>query len=165
MSVCLCVYALLFEPFDMTYEIQSKTSVCLSIIMERSRSKSCAQQSGAFNYAYNEEVLKISCFSIIRHMTDKPQNISPRVKCPLRTERLRRPWIRDHNHFRGCGQIQAWVGICQNICLPYGFYNHWLRWGIKGISSYCGKMISNVTKVTQIWEFVVSAKWVTFVSH
>ncbi len=27
----------------------SKTSVCLSVIKERSRSKSCAQRSGAFN--------------------------------------------------------------------------------------------------------------------
>ncbi len=36
----------------MTYEIQSKTSVCLSIINERSRSKSCAQRSGAFNFEW-----------------------------------------------------------------------------------------------------------------
>ncbi len=34
----------------MTHEIQSKTSVCLSVIKERSRSKSCAQRSGAFNF-------------------------------------------------------------------------------------------------------------------
>ena len=33
----------------LTYEIQSKTSVCLSVIKESSRSKSCAQRSGAFN--------------------------------------------------------------------------------------------------------------------
>ena len=36
----------------MTHEIQSKTSVCLSVIKEHSRSKSCAQRSGAFNFLF-----------------------------------------------------------------------------------------------------------------
>ncbi len=44
---CVCVQ---------TYEIQSKTSVCLSVIKELSQSKSCTQRSGAFNF--NSETAK-----------------------------------------------------------------------------------------------------------
>ncbi len=51
LSVCLFVGTLLPEN-AMTHEIQSKSSVCLSVIKERSRSKSCAQWSGAFNGLY-----------------------------------------------------------------------------------------------------------------
>ncbi len=49
-SVCLSVRPSVLRKNTMTHEIQSKTSVCLSVIKERSRSKSCAQQSGAFNF-------------------------------------------------------------------------------------------------------------------
>ncbi len=53
LSVCLCspiwtVWHLTL----MTHGIQSKISVCLSVIMKRSLSKSCAQQLSAFNYCY-----------------------------------------------------------------------------------------------------------------
>ncbi len=42
----------------MTHEIQSKTSVCLSVIKERSRSKSCTQRSAAFNLDNLLDIMK-----------------------------------------------------------------------------------------------------------
>ena len=48
--LCVCVSVCLrAKEYTMTHEMQSKTSVCLSVIQQRSRSKSCAQRLGAFN--------------------------------------------------------------------------------------------------------------------
>ena len=65
----------------MTHKIQSKTSVCLSVIQERSRSKSCAQQSGAFNAINRQHVAipgccnqQTACCDMLQSMYDMLQS-------------------------------------------------------------------------------------------
>ena len=73
----------------MTHEIQSKTSVCLSVIKERLRSKSCAQRSGAFN-------LTLPLLAYVLARTSCPRRLgqdieSPILLLPLRTDKKHCP--------------------------------------------------------------------------
>ncbi len=61
--VFACVFML--RKNTMTHEIQSKNSVCLSVIKERSRSKSCAQRLGAFTLAKGFHFLRVILFDYL----------------------------------------------------------------------------------------------------